>query len=212
MLKVLIACEESQSECIAFRNVGCEAYSCDLQPASGSHPEWHIQCDVRDLLCERWDLVVAHPPCTYLSKAGACNLFHPGGIVKDERRFALMKQAADFFGLFLSLDCPVAIENPVPIKAAGLPPYSQIINPFMFGEPWYKTTCLWLRKLPPLMATHLVRPLGRWVFDGKNPLGYDLHGHRSAKLRSKSFDGVSRAMADQWGRGFFYVEQLRFDL
>lgn len=200
-MRVLVACEESQAVCIAFRERGHEAYSCDIQPCSGGHPEWHIQADARELIKLRWDLMIVHPPCTYLTKGVANNLFCKDHTIKDPEREAKGWAAKEFFLVFWNADCPrIAIENPVPIKYFGLPPYSQIIEPCMFGDPWRKKTCLWLKRLPLLFATDIVVPKGSWVGSSSRiRSGYEWAGKRSAKDRSKTFPGIARAMAEQWG-------------
>lgn len=200
-MKVLIACEESQTECIAFRKLGIEAYSCDILPCSGGHPEWHIQDDVRKYLSENWDLIIAHPPCTYLSKAGSCRMYQKGIINKE--RFELAIAAREFFMMFYNSSCPkVAIENPVPLRIVELPPYNQIIQPYQFGDPWIKTTCLWLKNLPLLFATDLCTPIGNWVYTSSYKKG-SVKGVRSSYMRSKSFSGIAAAMAHQWGNNEF---------
>lgn len=196
MGRVLVACEESQAVCIAFRSLGHEAYSCDIQPCSGGHPEWHIQGDAISVLySSEWDLVVAHPPCTYLSNAGADKLY-PGGVLNEDR-FHLGMQARDFFMQFYDYPGRICIENPLPSKIYDLPPWSQEIQPFMFGHNCTKRTLLWLKGLPILMATDIVIPeysyCGCNHYPGRDP------GVRSAKLRSKTFPGVASAMAVQWG-------------
>lgn len=200
-MKVLVACEESQAVCIAFRARGHEAYSCDLQLCSGGHPEWHIQADALELLKLRWDLIVAHPPCTYLSNVGANWLFNKDHSIKDPERENKGWKAKQFFMAFLEADCPrIAVENPVPSRYWRMPPYSQLIEPYMFGDPWRKRTCLWLRGLPLLMATDIVAPEGLWTGSSSSrKTKYKLSGHRDAKTRSKTFPGVARAMAEQWG-------------
>lgn len=189
-MKVLIACEESQTSCLAFRHIGADAFSCDLRACSGGHPEWHIQGDALEVLySSSWDLVIAHPPCTYLSNAGACRAF-PGG-VRDENRWALTLLAQEFFLKFYHFKkCPIAIENPVPMRGL-LPPASQAIQPYFFGDPYTKKTLLWLHDLPELVATDLVTPIGSWTLL-----------HSSPKLRSKTFPGIARAFAVQWGLGY----------
>lgn len=180
-MRILVACEESQAVTIELRRLGHEAYSCDIQPCSGGHPEWHIQGNVLRYINgdeaifwtgdgvlritpRRWDMIIAHPPCTYLSCAGAQRTFPVSG-VPDPVRYAKGEEAAKFFMAFWEADCPrVAIENPLPMRCFGLPKYSQIIHPYMFGDPWYKRTCLWLRGLPPLIRTEAeVVPTGYWV-------------------------------------------------
>lgn len=200
-MRVLVACEESQAVCKAFRELGHEAYSCDIQPCSGGHPEWHIQADATELIKLRWDLIIAHPPCTFLTMAGANLLFASDHTVKDPDREAKGWEARKFFMAFLNADCPrIAVENPVPLKHFGLPPYSQIIEPCMFGDPWRKRTCLWLKGLPLLFATDIVVPKGSWV-GSKSRIrsGYSWAGKRSAKERSKTSPGIARALAEQWG-------------
>lgn len=167
-MRILVACEESQAVTIELRRLGHEAYSCDVQECSGGHPEWHIRQDVLPLIngrCEfrtqdgklhriegRWDMIIAHPPCTYLSCAGAQRTFPQAG-VPDPVRYAKGEDAARFFMAFWNADCPrIAIENPLPMRCFGLPKYSQVIHPYMFGDPWYKRTCIWLKGLPPWSA------------------------------------------------------------
>lgn len=189
---ILIACEESQAVCTAFRERGHEAYSCDIRPCSGGHPEWHIQGDALEALeGQKWDIVIAHPPCTYLSNAGAIRLHLNGGMEIDEERYEKLQEARRFFNRFLYYEgAMVCVENPTPLKAAALPKPSQIIQPSMFGEPYSKRTCLWLRGgLPPLMATELVMDTKSWTFENRDP-----------KVRSKTFPGIANAMAEQWGQ------------
>lgn len=218
-MNVLVACEESQRVCIAFRRKGHNAFSCDIQECSGGHPEWHIQGDVLPLLnghCEfetmdgqrhsidgRWDMIIAFPPCTYLTKAGGNRLRIAGEIQME--RFQKGMDAANFFKKFLAADCPkIVVENPIPLKIFQLPQYDQIIQPFMFGEPWFKTTCLWLRGVPPLFASEVVIPESKWVNSTdhrKNPKKdkWQTGGKKTQKERSKTFLGVAKAMAEQWG-------------
>lgn len=207
-MKVLVACEESQVVCKAFRALGHEAYSCDIQPCSGGHPEWHIQGDaLQALYSQSWDLVIAHPPCTYLTAASAVRLFNHDHTVKDVHRLIAGFEAKHFFLKFLNAPVPmVAVENPCPLRFFGLPPYSQIIEPYIFGDPWKKRTCLWLRGLPNLVPTDLVEPLVLWVgsTSGRSGTGrvksaYTLSSHRDSKMRSKTFPGIAFAMASQWG-------------
>lgn len=212
---VLIACEESQTECMAFRALGIEAYSCDIQEPSGGHPEWHILGDALEAMrggqittmdgqvhdIPGWDLMIAHPPCTYLSNLGSANL-RKHGIINVER-MAKAVDAKQFFMECLEAPIPrICVENPVPGRIHQLPPYSQIVQPYMFGDPWLKRTCLWLKNLPILMATDIVVPTGKWVettHRGRASGSWAVRGHSSAKMRSKSFPGVARAMAKQWG-------------
>lgn len=223
-MKVLIACEESQSECIAFREHGHEAYSCDLQECSGGHPEWHIQGDVLNLLnggvkfttCDgelhevtgRWDLIIAHPPCTYISNAGACRLYPKKGELNKERFIDGLKAKAFFmyFYLYGWFGCgKICIENPIPSRVYELPKPSQAIQPYEYGHPFTKKTYLWEFGLPPLTPTDVVEPVGPYVCGNSEiwkkqaAKGVVYGKEKSAKHRSKSFDGISRAMAEQWG-------------
>ena len=209
-LKILIACEESQEVCKAFRALGHEAYSCDIQECSGGHPEWHIQGDVLPVLKEKWDLIIAHPPCTYMSNAGACRMYpHKGQI--DPKRFEKAMLAKSFFMAFYNADCPhICIENPRPLNCVELPKESQRIQPYMFGEPWSKLTYLWLKGLPPLKPTEIVTDYKPYVSCGTsrnkgNPdkSGFTRKGGAS-RARSKTFPGIARAMAEQWSR---YIEE-----
>ena len=215
-MKVLVACEESQRVCSAFRALGHEAYSCDIIEPSGGHPEWHILGDAvvaseggvvktmdgEEHYVGRWDLLIAHPPCTYLSAASAVRLYNKNHEIKDWNRYGKMQEAAKFFNLLWTADVPrVCVENPVPLKVAGLPPYTQMIEPFQFGHPWRKRTCLWLKNLPPLEPTDIVEPKGYWIGahgHDKAPHGMS-KGFRDQKTRSKTFGGIASAMAMQWG-------------
>lgn len=203
-MKILIACEESQAVCKAFRELGHEAYSCDIQPCSGGHPEWHIQADARELLKMKWDLVIAHPPCTYISNAGARWLY--AGKKLNEERYKKGLAGKAFFMLFLDADCPrIAVENPIPSNIFQMPPYSQIIQPYEFGEPWSKRTCLWLKSLPPLHPTKIIDEYKPYCSSGSYSRGHDpkykgaSRKGGSAKSRSKTFPGIAKAMAEQWG-------------
>lgn len=163
-MKVLVACEESQAVCIAFRKLGHEAYSCDTQECSGGHPEWHIKGDVLPLIngnkpfitmdgdlhaiVGTWDLLIAFPPCTYLTNAGSVRLRIKGEINKERMEKAV--EAKAFFMKFLEADCQkICVENPTPGKIHQLPQYTQAIQPWWFGHPYTKRTCLWLKNLPP---------------------------------------------------------------
>ena len=209
-MKILIACEESQRVCIAFRKKGHEAYSCDIEFCSGGKPEYHIWSDVLSLLngdchfrtcdgelhyVERWDMIIAFPPCTYLSKAGASNLYKNGSLIED--RFILGQQAAEFFSAILNADCDkICIENPVPMKIFNLPMYSQVVEPFYFGVPVSKKTYLWLKGLTFLCPTKVVKPI--YTFE-TFPLFKNSHGKYRQKNRSKTFEEVAFAMALSWG-------------
>ena len=222
-MKVLVACEESQTVCKAFRERGHEAYSCDIQEPSGGHPEWHILGDALEAIkggtittmdgrthdVGKWDLLIAHPPCTYLTAASAVRLFNPDHSVKDWERELKGWAARRFFLQILYSGGVerIAIENPCPLSYFQLPKYSQIIEPYMFGDPWKKRTCLWLGNLPPLEPSNVVEPLGLWVGStsgrntgtGRIKSGYVLASHRDQKTRSKTFTGIADAMAEQWG-------------
>lgn len=217
MSHVLIACEESQEVCKAFRARGHEAYSCDVQEPSGGHPEWHILGDALEALnggkiatmdgiehnVGKWDLLIAHPPCTYLTAASAVRLFNPDHSIKDPAREAKGWAAREFFIRILAADVDkVAVENPAPLRHFDLPPYSQIIQPNMFGDPWLKRTCLWLRGVQPLVPTDVVEPKGLWVGSScKRGVAqkYVLPSNRNSKIRAKTFPGIAKAMAEQWG-------------
>jgi len=203
-MKVLVACEESQAVCLEFRKIGHEAYSCDLQECSGGHPEWHIKADAREAMKLHWDLIIAHPPCTYLSRAGATHLFDRAGRIINIDRYMKGMDGAAFFRMFLNADCEkVAIENPTPLKIFGLPKWTQTIEPYMFGEPWRKRTRLWLKGLEPLKPTKIVKPVGLWcgvtTATQDENYEYKMNNVRSGKLRAKTFHGIARAMAEQWG-------------
>lgn len=206
-MKILIACEESQAVCKAFRAKGHEAYSCDIQESSGGHPEWHIQGDVLPLLEQKWDMIIAHPPCTYLSNAGACWLFR--GKQLNQERYANGLVAKEFFMKFYNANCDkIVIENPIPSKVYELPNYSQIIQPYQFGHPYSKKTCLWIKGLPNLKPTNIVTEnIVQWVNGGSKKADGTSRSKnarastfRDSKTKSKTFQGIAEAMAEQWGR------------
>lgn len=198
-MKILVACEESQAVTNEFRKLGHEAYSCDIMPTSGEHPEWHLQQDVVPLLEENWDMIIAFPPCTHLAVSGAR---HFAEKIADGRQ----KQAIDFFMMFAMHPCKkIVIENPVGIMSSIWKKPSQIINPYQFGDRFKKKTCLWIKGLPNLIETDVVNPeedfvypngkrYPQWMMDAlsKSPT-------ERAKLRSKTFPGIAKAMAVQWG-------------
>ena len=186
-MRVLVACEESQAVCKAFRVLGHEAYSCDVIPCSGGHPEWHLQADAAEIIKIKWDLLIAHPPCTYLTNAGAVRMRVKGQIVAE--RYEKAMEAKKIFMAFYNADIPrIAIENPTPMKIVGLPPYTQAIQPYEYGHPYSKRTCLWLKNLPLLTPTDVLP--NHVPFTKKE---------RDAKRRSKTFVGIAKAMATQWG-------------
>ena len=218
-MKVLIACEESQAVCKAFRAKGHEAYSCDIIECSGGHPEWHIQGDVLEVLSPttkfdwndtiefatadgkhhdiegKWDLIIAHPPCTYLSNAGA-RFLYPKGVL-NEKRLKKGLEAKELFMALYNADCEkICVENPIPSKVYGLPPYTQTVQPYEYGHPVQKKTCFWLKGLPLLKPTNIVEErqstkiAGNWFNKG---------GKDRQKNRAKTFSGIAKAMAEQWG-------------
>lgn len=202
-MRVLVACEESQAVTTELRKLGHEAYSCDIEPCSGGHPEWHMQQDVLPLLKEKWDMIIAFPPCTYLSNAGACRLYPKKGQLNIER-YEKGLEAKEFFLKFLNADCPrIAVENPVSSKVFEMPPHTQEIQPYMFGHPYTKKTRLWLRGLPNLVPTDIVDPISPYCPSGTGRKNRDKYGAakrgEDAKNRSKTFPGVAKAMAEQWG-------------
>ena len=194
-MKILVACEESQAVTIELRKLGHEAYSCDLEPCSGGHPEWHLQVDALELLKMRWDMIIAFPPCTYLSNAGNRWLWQGGEL--NQERYQKGLAAKEFFLAFYQADCgKVAIENPIHSRIYEMPQYTQEIQPYQFGHPFTKRTRLWLKGLPQLMGTDVVIPERCWLpssREGEN--GFAKH---SSKARSKTFPGIARAMAEQW--------------
>lgn len=201
-MRILVACEESQAVTIELRKLGHEAYSCDIQECSGGYPEWHLQQDVIQLLKIKWDMIIAFPPCTYMTNAGAVRMRVKGEIVQERYKKAM--EAKEFFMKFWNSDCPkIAIENPTPMKLVGLPPYTQAIQPYQFGHPYSKRTCLWLKGLPPLLPTEIMMYHVPYVNGGCK----DAHGNyrrfqgrkeRDPKTRAKTFPGVAKAMAEQW--------------
>lgn len=216
-MKILVACEESQAVTIELRKLGHEAYSCDIIECSGGHPEWHIMQDVIPLLngcCEfktfdgadhvvdgKWDMIIAHPPCTYLTGAGACN------IPKHPERIELGFEAADFFKKFLGADCEkIVVENPPPMKRFCLPDYTQIVRPWMFGDSNNKPICLWLKGVEELRPTKIVekdQDIVWWVHKATGQKKscsrwYNTNTNHHATHRSKTFPGIARAMAEQW--------------
>ena len=201
-MKILVACEESQEVCKAFRAKGHEAYSCDMVPCSGGYPEWHFNCDVRPVLKIKWDMIIAHPPCTYLSRAGARWLHQNGGINKE--RYALGIKGKDFFMMFYNHTCPkVCIENPTPLKIFNLPLPSQAIHPYQFGHPFSKRTLLWLKGLPKLAPTNIIQEhtpyLPSNTGGAKRGQKHSRGVAKNATESSKTFPGIAAAMAEQWG-------------
>ncbi len=199
-MRILVACEESQAVTSQLRRRGHEAYSCDLLPTSGKHPEWHIQADAIEVCKMDWDMVLAFPPCTHLSVSGACWF-------DEKKRDGRQQRAIGFFLSFTALDhVPmVAIENPVGIMSSIYRKPDQIIHPWMFGDPYHKKTCLWLKGLPNLVPTCDVESDDYITLnDGKrystfHEGGAGDHATRGMR-RSKTFPGIAKAMAEQWAK------------
>lgn len=201
-MKVLVACEESQAVTIAMRKKGIEAYSCDILECSGGYPEWHIQDNVLDVIDDTYDLMIAFPPCTYLTVTGNrwFNVDRYG--VKALERFEKRNEAISFFMSLVNAPIKrIAIENPVGVMSSYYRKPDQIINPYQFGDPYEKRTCLWLKNLPLLKPTNVVIPEERIVYkSGKTmPKWYQVSGKDRSKIRSKTFKGIAEAMANQWG-------------
>ena len=201
---MLIACEESQRVCNEFRKLGHEAYSCDILETSGDHDEWHLKVDALQMLKIEWDLVIAFPPCTYLSNAGACRLYPKKGQLNMER-YQKGLQAKEFFLRFWeNPNCKhIAVENPVASRVFEMPQCTQEIQPWQFGHPVTKKTRLWLKGLPPLMPTEIVEPTAPYVPAGTSRKDVTKYGRafrtgKDSVQRSKTFPGLARAMATQW--------------
>jgi hypothetical protein len=209
-MKILVACEESQAVTKELRKLGHESFSCDLLPCSGGHPEWHYQQDVFDVINKGWDMMIAHPPCTFLAVSGARWLYNKDGS-KNEERWKNQAEALDFVQRLM--DAPIdkiAIENPISVISSNIRKPEQIIQPWMFGDKAQKSTCLWLKNLPLLEPTDIVekgefvefiskkgvkKKQPKWYFDAlknaKTP-------EERRTLRSKTFKGIAEAMAKQW--------------
>lgn len=220
-MRILVACEESQAVTKELRRLGHEAYSCDIIDQSGGHPKWHIMQDVIPLLngdCEfqttdgtghtvsgKWDMIIAFPPCTYLTVTGNrwFNVERYGE--KAIKRMEARKEAIAFFMRFANANCPrIAIENPIGVMSTFYRKPDQIIHPYMFGDPERKATCLWTKGVPNLVPSDIVEPR---VIKYKNGKGTDSPWHMEtmslqpderAKARSKTFPGIAKAMAEQW--------------
>lgn len=225
-MKLLVCCEESQRVCTAFRERGWEAYSCDIESCSGGHPEWHIQQDVLPLIngdCEfdtvdgthhviegEWDLLICHPPCTYMSKAGARWMYPKAGEI-CARRLGQALRAKEFFLTLYNAKCPhIVMENPRPLRIVKLPVPTQIIQPYEYGEPYSKATLLWIKGLPKLVPTNILSNHTPWMPSNTGGLSRGRGGSRGvahdAKMGSKTFEGVAKAMAEQFGG---YIETLK---
>lgn len=226
-MNVLVACEESQRVCTAFRAKGHNAFSCDIIDCSGGHPEWHIKQDVLPLLngrCEfttcdgelhtisgKWDLIIAHPPCTYLSNVATRSFsLKCTPAEKVIKRWEDRAKAAVFFMHFILADCEkIAVENPIGFMNTAYRKPTQIIHPYMFADSIYdkeqyvtKSTCLWLKGLPPLKTNNLPKPNNAAIY-GRMPSGkvrtWEDTYSRKSEIRSKTFPSIATAMAEQWG-------------
>ena len=198
-MKVLLACEESQAVTQEFRALGHEAYSCDILPTSGPNLEWHIQGDVKTVLNDGWDMIIAFPPCTHLASSGAAWF-------KQKRLDGRQQEGVDFFLTFTDLDCPkVVIENPVGVMSTRYRKPDQIIQPYMFGDPFEKRTCLWLKGVDKLKPTNPVEPEPRMKYASGTTMpawyaeAWKLPQVERSRVRSKTFPGVAKAMAQEWG-------------
>lgn len=205
-MRVLVACEESQRVCIAFRERGHEAYSCDILECSGGHPEWHIKDDALKHLNEKWDLIIAHPPCTYLTVTGNRWFDIDRYGEKAIKRHQLRREAIKFFMQLVNAPCEkIAVENPVGAMSSEYRKPDQIIQPYEYGHPMTKKTCLWLKNLPLLKPTNIVKPEYVICADGKRYSKVHVETfsikdpEERAKVRSKTFEGIAQAMAEQWG-------------
>ena len=217
-MRVLIACEESQATTKAFRKLGHEAFSCDLLPCSGGHPEWHFQCDIFEVINQEWDLMVAHPPCTFLTGSGVQWLSNPEdrALPFEERRphpkypnrRQDMLDSVEFVkALYNAPIKHIAIENLVGLLSSRWMKPNQIVQPYMFGDEATKSTCLWLKNLPLLVPTNIVAKGERTIFaSGKSHPKWYADALKNAKtkeerqtLRSKTFEGMAMAFAEQWG-------------
>lgn len=205
-MRILVACEESQAITKELRQLGHEAYSCDILPCSGGHPEWHIQGDVLEQLDKGWDMMIAHPPCTYLAVSGARWMYNKDGSVNEERH-KNQQEALDFVQKLM--DAPIeriAIENPISVISSRIRKPDQIIQPWMFGDEATKSTCLWLKNLPHIQPTKVVGKGEKVVFkSGKSHPKWYADALSKAKtaeerrsLRSKTFPGMAKAIAKQF--------------
>lgn len=215
-MEILIACEESQAVTKAFRKLGHNAYSCDLLPCSGGHPEWHLQMSVFDIEAKNYDMIIAFPPCTDLAVSGARHF-------ERKKSDGSQQKSIDFFMRIINMDCEkIAVENPIGIMSKLYRKPDQIIQPYQFGDKAQKSTCLWLKNLPLLKPTNIVEKGEFFEFTSKKgekkrmPMWY-YKALQDAKtpeqrrtLRSKTFHGIADAMAEQWGKAF--EKQLNIEL
>lgn len=199
-VKILVACEESQAVTIELRRTGHEAYSCDIEACSGGYPEWHLHGDIMTWLYDDWDMIIAHPPCTYLTNSGVCWLT---GKNKKPERWDQLEEGVKFFKLFLDHPCEkIAIENPIMHKYAidriGRK-HDQLVQPYMFGHTERKATCFWLKGLPQLVETDNVKEeMGKLPKNQQQKMHYLPPSKDRAKLRSKTYTGIAKAIAGQW--------------
>lgn len=208
-MKVLIACEESQAITIQLRLRGIEAFSCDIQDCSGGFPEFHIKGDcIKEAYSEKYDVMIAHPPCTYLAVSGARWLYNKDGS-RNEDRFEKQKAALDFVRLLMNAPIKkIAIENPVSVISSQIRKPDQIINPYQFGHPEQKKTCLWLKNLPLLKETNNVYDY-MMTLPKKERTRIHWLGSNKSKERSKTYEGIAKAIADQW---FININEYQLSL
>lgn len=226
MSRVLIACEESQAITKEFRALGIEAYSCDLLPCSGGHPEWHIQGDaLKEAYSGKYSLMMAHPPCTYLAVSGAAWLYNKDGS-RNEERWKNQAEALDFVKALMNAPIDfIAVENPISVISTQIRKPDQIIHPWQFGDQASKSTCLWLKNLPKIKPTKIVDKGEFFEWTDKNGVKkkqpqwyYDaLHEAKTPEerrtLRSKTFQGMAKAIADQWQHfNTFPIQRDIYDL
>jgi len=211
-MRILVACEESQAITKELRKLGHEAFSCDLLPCSGGYPEWHYQQDVFEVIEKGWDMMIAHPPCTFLAVSGARWLYNKDGS-KNIERYKNQAEALNFVQMLM--DAPInkiVIENPISVISSNIRKPDQIVQPWMFGDKAQKSTCLWLKNLPKLEPTNIVdkgefiefiskkgvkKKQPKWYFDA---LKNAKTTAERRTLRSKTFKGMAEAMANQWGK------------
>lgn len=210
-MKILLACEESQAVCLEFRKRGHQAFSADILECSGPHPEWHLKGDVLEIIEEGWDMMIAFPPCTHLAISGAKHF-------EKKRADGRQQQGVDFFMKMINAPIPkIAVENPIGIMSSLYRKPDQIIHPYHFGDSYSKSTCFWLKRLPPLrynkkqkngqlmaeLEPDLPREVDKGEFvtfpSGKRMAKWYNEASGNGHLRSKTFPGIAKAMAEQWG-------------
>jgi len=210
-MRILLACEESQAVCSEFRKLGHEAFSADILECSGSHPEWHIQGDVLKIIDKGWDMLIAFPPCTHLAVSGARHF-------EQKRKDGRQQQGIDFFMEMINAPIDkICVENPIGIMSTKFRKPNQIIHPYHFGDPYSKSTCLWLKGLPPLLYNKknenikqkelafagLPNEVDKGEFvtfpSGKRMAKWYNEASGNGHLRSKTFPGIAKAMSSQWG-------------